>query len=98
MKSKCSGEEENMEAQSCGNGWIEPNKRARGSVKSQDRKKRIGEKKELVLSGRDSDTEDLSKDMQELLRYRDDGTLEVHKWISDVQWNDFQGLASVQRP
>ena len=32
-----------------------------------------------------SGTEDLSEVAQELLRYRDDGTAEVHEWVSDIQ-------------
>ena len=26
---------------------------------------------------------------------RDDGTPKVHKWVSDIQWNSFHGLAIV---
>ena len=40
-----------------------------------------------MLSG-ELDTEDLDEDVQELFfRYKDDGTIEVHRWISDIQWN-----------
>ena len=35
--------------------------------------------------------------MQELLRYGDDGTVEVRKWVSDIQWNSFHGWAKVCR-
>ena len=27
--------------------------------------------------------------MQDIFRYKDDGTDLVHRWISDVQWNYF---------
>ena len=42
-------------------------------------------------------SEDASEDVQELLRYRDDGTVEVQKWISDIQWNIFWCLAKVRK-
>ena len=41
------------------------------------------------------DTEGLDEDVQELFRYKDDGTVEVHGWISDVLWNFFSGQAQV---
>ena len=50
-------------------------------------------KETLVLSGAEVDTEGLSEDGMELFRYKDDGTVEVHRWISDAQWNCFHGLA-----
>ena len=35
----------------------------------------------------------LDEDMQELSLYKDDGTVQVHRWINDVQWNAFRGIA-----
>ena len=29
---------------------------------------------------------DSSEEVQDLLRFEDDGSVEVHNWISDVQW------------
>ena len=49
----------------------------------------------LVLSGGELDTEGLSEDVKELFRYKDDGPVEVRKWISDVQWKCFHGVANV---
>ena len=49
----------------------------------------------LVLSGGELDTEGLSEDVKELFRYKDDGTVEVRKWMSDVRWNYFHGVANV---
>ena len=43
-------------------------------------------KEELVLNGGGSDRKDPSEDVSELLRQRDDGTVEVRKWVSDIQW------------
>ena len=47
----------------------------------------------LVLTGGVLDTEGLDDDLQELFRYKDDGTGEVHRWINDVQSNFFRGPA-----
>ena len=41
------------------------------------------------------DTECLDDDVQGLFRYKDDGAVEVHKWVSDVQWNFFRGPTNV---
>ena len=51
-------------------------------------------KEELVLNGSDLGTEELSEDVQELLRYRDPGTDEVRK-VSDIQGDTIQGMAKV---
>ena len=39
-----------------------------------------------MLSGGVLDTECLDEDVQELFRYKGDGTVEVHRWVNDVQW------------
>ena len=48
-----------------------------------------------MFSGGVWDTDGLDEDLQELSRNRDDGAVEVHRWINDVQWNAFQGSAKV---
>ena len=48
-----------------------------------------------VLSGRELDTVGLDEDVQELFRCKDDGTVELYKWISDVQWILFHGEVNV---
>ena len=50
-----------------------------------------------MLSGGVLDTGGLDGDVQELFRYNDDGTVEVHRWINDVRWNACPGLATVCR-
>ena len=50
-----------------------------------------------MLSGGVLDTDGLDADVQGLFRCKDGGTVEVHRWINDVQWNAFRGIASVQR-
>ena len=53
------------------------------------------EKKEpLVISGGVLDTEGLE---EELFRHKDGGTVVVHKWITDVRYNAFQGMTKVCR-
>ena len=42
-------------------------------------------KEELVLNESGLGTEDPGEDARELLRYRDDGTDEVQKWVSDIE-------------
>ena len=39
------------------------------------------------------DTEGLEQHGEELFRCKDDGTVQVRKWITDVQYVAFQGLA-----
>ena len=51
----------------------------------------------LVVSGAVLDTEGLDEAAQELFRYRDDGTVEVRRWIPDVQRNPFRGAVKVCR-
>ena len=48
-----------------------------------------------MLSCGELDAEGLDEDVQKLVRYKDDGTVEVHRWINDVEWNDFHGRAKV---
>ena len=43
------------------------------------------------------DTEGLDEDVQELFRYKDDGTVEVRRWINNVQWNALRALPRVCR-
>ena len=50
-----------------------------------------------MLPGVVFDTEGFDDDVQELFRYGDDGTEEVHRWVNDVQWNAFRGPAKVGR-
>ena len=52
-------------------------------------------KEALVLSEVFFDTEGFDEDAQELFRYGDDETVEVHRWVNDVQWNAFRGPAKV---
>ena len=49
--------------------------------------------KQLVLTGSDLGTEELIEDVK--LTYRDDGAVEVHKWVSEILWDSFQGMAKV---
>ena len=49
-------------------------------------------KEELVLSEGGWGTEDVSENVQEWLRHRDDGTVQVH---IDSQWHSCQGLDEV---
>ena len=40
----------------------------------------------------------LTRMCRTFFRYKDDGTVEVHRWINDVQWNCFSRYSnSVQR-
>ena len=48
-----------------------------------------------MLFGGDWDTDGMSEDVQELFRYKDGGTVEVHKWVCDVQLHYFRGLPKV---
>ena len=66
--------------------YIEATKELQGDLKSR--------KEALVVSGGALDTERLEEDVQELFRYKDDGTV-VHKWITDVQCDAFHGMAKV---
>ena len=78
-----------------GDSWVEKVMRC-STWKSQYSKKRAEEKEgRIPLHGGEMDTEGLSEELQELLRYRHDGTCEVLKWVSDVQWHSFRGLAKV---
>ena len=48
-------------------------------------KKMRNKKEELVLNESGLGTEDPGEDKRELLKDRDDGTDEVHKWVSDIE-------------
>ena len=52
-------------------------------------------KEELVVNGGCLDIENESEAVQWLLRYRHDGTVEVHKWVSEIRWKSLQELAFV---
>ena len=39
----------------------------------------------------------LEQDVQELFRCKDDGTVAVHRWITDVRCHAFKGMAKVCR-
>ena len=45
----------------------------------------------------DFDTEGLEEDVQEPFRHKDNGTVVVHKWITDVRHCAFKGMAKVCR-
>ena len=81
--------------------WIEMRGGRKNRVQSAAHKneKRAEEKRKdaLVLLGGVLDTDGLDADVQGLFRCKDGGTVEVHRWINDVQWNAFRGIASVQR-
>ena len=48
-----------------------------------------------MLSGGELDTEGSDEDVHEHFRYKDDGTVWVHRWINAFQWNSFRGPAKV---
>ena len=49
----------------------------------------------LCRAGGVLDTGGLDEEVQEPFRYKDDGTVEVHRWINDVHLNAFRGMAIV---
>ena len=87
-----------MEAQHFGDCWIEAVVRRTCFEVTKDLKRELKRrKKELVLNGEELDTDDQSEEMQELLRHRDDGTVEVRKRVIGVQGNSFHGMAKVRK-
>ena len=54
-------------------------------------------KETLVDSGGALDADGLEEDVQELFIYGGDGTAVVRKWITDVRFNAFKGMAQVCR-
>ena len=67
-----------------------------------ERRKRVEKRAEEKEGGvgalrRMSDTEGLDEDLEELFLYKDDGTVEVHRCLDDVQWNAFRSNAKVCR-
>ena len=51
----------------------------------------------LVLSGRKLDTQNLDEDVQEMFTHKDDGTVEMRRWINDVRWNYYRGLSKMHK-
>ena len=47
----------------------------------------------MVVAGGALDTEGLEENVQELLRYKEDGTVEVHKWVTEIPYDAFKGMA-----
>ena len=39
----------------------------------------------------------LREDVQNLLRYKEDGAVEVHRWITEVPYDAFEGLANARK-
>ena len=50
-----------------------------------------------MVSGGVLDTVGLEEDVQVLVCYKDDTTVVVHKWITDVRFNAFKGMTKVFR-
>ena len=90
------GRRGSVEVQLFGDCWVETVMRRKYSEITKDFEKRAEEKKKaLVHSGGELDTEGLREDVKERFRHKGDGTVEVRKWISDVQWSYFHGPAKV---
>ena len=48
-------------------------------------------KEALVVSGGALHMEDLEDDVQKLFRFKDDGTVAVHRWITNVGYDACKG-------
>ena len=48
----------------------------------------------LAVLGGTLDTQGLEEDVQKSLRFKEDGTVEVHKWITEVPCDSLRGLAN----
>ena len=46
-----------------------------------------------MLSGGALDLEGLEEHVQKLLRFKEDGTVEVHKWMTEVPYDTLRGVA-----
>ena len=49
----------------------------------------------LVASGGALDTEGLEEGVQNLFRYKEEGTVEVHKWITELPYDALQDMTKV---
>ena len=83
--------------QPCGECWIEQVMRrtyieATERIEGRFSKSR---KEALVVSGGALDTEGLEEDVQTLFRYEEDGTVGVHKWITEVPYDAFTGVVKL---
>ena len=73
--------------------WIEQVTRRKYVDGTEELKNYLKRRKEaLVVPGGALDTERF-EDVQKLLRYKEDGTVQVHKWITEVPYDAFKGLA-----
>ena len=87
-----------LEIQPFGSCWIETVMRRKYMEVTRDMTRELKKRKDaLVRSGGVWTQKAFDEDVQELFRYKDDGTVEVHRCINDVQWNAFRGLATVCR-
>ena len=77
-----------MEVQPLGDCWIESVMRKKYWEVTQDSTRELRRRKEeMVLNGGELNTEDLSEEVQELPRRRNDGTVDVRNWvIASMAW------------
>ena len=75
---------------------VDREKHVEATSKQPKNKGSIERKEEAILgSGGTINLVGLAEDVEALLRYREDGTVEVHKWVADAPQHAFLGLAQI---